>query len=382
MMRDQFNDGDDMAPDGGLATWFWNRLSHLQAPRELPRLRRLPRSDEVIIIGGGSELLSTADDTTEVFLPSTREWRPGPRLNHPHRDAEVVELPDGALLTIGGSEGPTKTGSTNVELLSADDGEWRDVAPLNEARISHASCLLQNGQVLVTGGQQDPDIFLASCEVYDPERDAWQVTEPMGEVRAVHHLRSLPDGRAIAIGGGTDITATRTAEIYDPASQTWNPTGSMLDARWGFASASLDDGSIVVAGGRVPAQKGETIADDQMVILAGVERFAPTTERWSSLAPMHVARSMGIPNVELLPLPDGSLLFPGGRTYPFPYHGTGSSESFDPQSNSWTVVAAMRAGASYHAFITLPNAEVLTAGGRGARFRPMRRTEILGPATD
>jgi N-acetylneuraminic acid mutarotase len=359
--------------------WNWMPLARLEVARELPRLRRLPESDQVIIVGGGSELGSSADNTTEVYGQRAREWRPGPKLHYPHRDAEVMALGDGSLLAIGGSDGPTKTGSRNVEILPARNGAWHVVAPLRTPRISHAACVLQDGRVLVTGGQQDPDTFLDSCEIYDPKTERWETTRPMSEVRATHHLRVLADGRVIAIGGGTDITATRSAEIFDPRSEAWVPTDAMRDARWGFASAILEeDNSIIVAGGRVPAQKGASIALDQMVILNGVERYDIEKEQWSTLTPMHTPRTMGIPNVELARLPDGGLLFPGGRTYPAPYHGTTSAEAFQPQTNSWRMLASMRVGASYHAFVTLDDGHILTAGGRGARFMPLRRSELFG----
>jgi hypothetical protein len=152
----------------------------------------------------------------------------------------------------------------------------------------------------------------------------------------------------------------------------------MHNPRWGFASALLDGGRrLMVAGGRVPAFKGATLPDDQMVILDGTEVFDVADEQWTRTAPLNMPRSMGIPNVQLVELDDGSLLFPGGRTYPFPYHGTPSTERFDRLSQSWQMLAPMVVGVSYHAFTRLDSGEILTAGGRGPRFRPMKKSEVF-----
>jgi hypothetical protein len=369
--------GKSIQGDFDLVAWEWRRMADLSVERELPRLQKLENGD-VLIVGGGSELLSTASDTTEVFSVGDREWRRGPALNQPHRDAEVIMLPRGDILVIGGSDGPTKTGSVCVERLAPGDERFQEAAPMAIPRISHAACLLADGRVLVTGGQSDPATFLDGCEIYDSESDTWTVGPPMMEARATHHLRALPDGRAIAIGGGTDVEATHSVEFFDHRSDDWSPTDSMFNPRWGFASAVLDEGhSIVVAGGRVPAQKGATLPDDQMVVLDGTERFDVASEQWARSGSLNTPRSMGIPNVELLELDDGGLLFPGGRTYPFPYHGTPSTEVYDRKSNLWQMLAPMRVGASYHAFVRLDNGDVLTAGGRGPRFRPLNKAEVF-----
>jgi hypothetical protein len=364
----------------GYLAWNWQRSADLTTHRELPRLSRISE-DVVIIVGGGSELLSTSSNTTELYSIESAEWRDGPKLNFAHRDAEVLTLKDGSLLVIGGSAGPTKTGSVNVEMLAKGGSEFTEVAPMNTARISHAACVLADGRVLVTGGQSDPDTFLNSCEVYDPQSDRWEDGPPMSDRRAVHHVRALPDGRALVVGGGTDIEATHSVEFLEANADAWRPTASMYNPRWGFASALIDSGrTLIVAGGRVPAQKGATLPEDQMVILDSTERFDVDREQWSRTGPLNVPRSMGIPNVELAEMADGSLLFPGGRTYPYPYHGTPSTEAYDPLSGTWQMLSPMRVGASYHAWIRVKDNSVLTAGGRGTRFRPMRKAELFSKA--
>jgi N-acetylneuraminic acid mutarotase len=364
-----------------LATWGWKSMGDLKVSREMPRLIELEQG-KVLLIGGGSEPLSTATDTTDVFEESTHEWTVGPKLNHRHRDAEVVKLQEGAILVIGGSEGPTKTGSPWVEKLAPGSQKWEYMAPLNEPRISHAAVVLNDGRVLVTGGQSDPENYLATCELYDPAANKWEMVGQMSEVRATHHLRLMKDGTPLVIGGGTDTSATRRVEKFDIQEKVWKPVAPMFEPRWGFASAVLDDGRIVVAGGRILAQKGAAFAEDQMVILRSVEVYDPDANQWNALPPMNIPRSIGIPNVALIKLPDGRLLFNGGESYPAPYQGINSVEYFDPSTTTWSMAAPMRIGRSYHASILLACGEILTAGGRGLKFLPLSKTECFGPVLE
>ncbi|MGT2437998.1 Kelch repeat-containing protein [Bradyrhizobium betae] len=308
-----------------ILNWSWNAMAPLKEARELPRLVHR-NSSSAILIGGGSELRATATRSTEVFKFSTGEWMPGPSLNYPRRDAEVVSLGDGTILAIGGSDGPTRTGNSSVERLDPGAESWRLVSPMTVGRIGHAAVLLADGRVFVTGGQDTPDHYLKSAEVYDPAADRWTPAASMLEERSVHSTRLLKDGRVIVMGGGTDVSATSSVEIYAPLANSWTQVGSLVEPRWGFASAVLDDGRVLVAGGRVPAKKGATLPEDQMILLRGSEIFDPYSGRWTRVADMHQPRSMGIPNVELIKTANGGLLFAGGRSYPAPYDGTATAE--------------------------------------------------------
>jgi hypothetical protein len=313
------------AAESALRDWEWRAVGDLREPRELPRLVKW--KDGVLIVGGGSELRATAASTTEVFDPETHRWRPGPPLTHARRDAEVVQLGDGRLMAIGGSDGPTRTGTPYIELLQGES--WVEGPPMADARIGHTAVVLKDGRVLVVGGQSRPDAYLVSAEVYDPASNAWSPVADMKESRSFHHTRLLHDGRVIVIGGGTDSSATDGVEIFDPGSGTWSAAARLKEPRWGFASAVLPDGRVLVAGGRVPARKGATLPEDKMVVLRGVEIYDPRTDSWSDGPPMNIPRTMGLPNVALLALEDGSLMFVAGRSYPAPYHGVRSVEVLD-----------------------------------------------------
>jgi large repetitive protein len=359
-----------------LAGASFRSAGQLPEPRELPRVVLLPDST-VLAVGGGSELQRYALATTMIYNPRTNTWTAGPPLGGPRRDAEVVTLRDGRILAIGGSPGPERTGSTVVEALDPATRTWRTVAKMNVPRIGHAAALLADGRVLVTGGQAKPGDYLRSAEVYDPAADRWTLTPDMNDVRNVHHARRLRDGSVLVIGGGTDQSATNTTELYNPSTNTWTMVGALKEPRWGFASAVLPDGKVMIAGGRVPGKKGFTLPEDVMILLDGVEIYDPATRAWTSGAPLAAARSMGLPNVDLIPLGNGELMFAGGRTYPEPYHGTNASEIYSTATNSWRAGPSLLVGRSYQAAVHIPGHGVLVVGGRGRDFLPMKETDFL-----
>lgn len=357
--------------------WKWEEMPSLKDVRELPRLVQLDQG--ILVVGGGSELRETAMSSTEIFNLKTKTWEKGPELLTPIRDAEVLKLNDGRIIAIGGSSGKLRTGTTNVQILDLKENRWSAVPSMKYPRIGHTATLLKDGRVLVIGGQAKPDEYLQTCEIFSPDKNTWEEISKMNEVRSLHHSRLLPSGKVLVIGGGTDETATCTTEIFDSETNTWKYSGMLKEPRWGFASAILDDGKILIAGGRVPAIKGATLPDDQLVLLSGAEIFDPKTEQWKSTNSMNIPRSMGLPNVNLTKLPNGGYLFMGGRSYPRPYHGVNSAEYFDPKTEKWVMVSSMKNGRSYQANILLPNGEILVVGGRGRDFLPLNGVECFEP---
>jgi len=86
---------------------------------------------------------------------------------------------------------------------------------------------------------------------------------------------------------------------------------------------------------------------------------------------------MGLPNVDLIKLKNGRLLFVGGRSYPAPYHGVASAEMFAPTLNRWVMIPKLSTARSYQASILLPGGEILVAGGRGPQFLPLKKAECF-----
>ena len=122
----------------------------------------------------------------------------------------------------------------------------------------------------------------------------------------------------------------------------------MHTARRDHTSTPLLDGHVLVAGGFDPATKSAS---------KSTEWFDPTSASWEILQPMNVARLDHTATV----LEDGRMLVAGGE-------GGRTSELFDPEMMTWTLVAhPMNAARSGHTATALHdfagNEVVLVTGG-------------------
>ncbi len=134
------------------------------------------------------------------------------------------------------------------------------VAPL--ARSQHATALLEGGLVLCIGGLS-PSGTLASCQVYDPEKNEWYDAAPLSRPRSFHSATPLGDGKVLVLGG-LDGNALATASVFDPATDSWSPMKSLETPRYNHAATPLPDGRVVLTGGI------------NLGALAGAEIYQPT----------------------------------------------------------------------------------------------------------
>jgi hypothetical protein len=103
---------------------------------------------------------------------------------------------------------------------------------------------------------------------------------------------------------------------------------------------------------------------------------------WSRIADMNFPRT----NVNVVPLPDGTLLVIGGQRNGKWNTNPGAvleAEIYDPQNNTWTPTAPMMFPRQYHSIaVLLPDGRVLSAGGvdpSGVPQRDQRNMEIFSP---
>lgn len=131
----------------------------------------------------------------------------------------------------------------------------------------------------------------------------------------------LPQVRLLAVGGGDetrekvgeDVVATNTAEIFDfdpedPSNSTWRATSSTAIRRFMSDAILLPDGTVLIVGG---ARRGEADHSSNPVLEA--ELFDPLSETWRMLAAMKLPRTYH--QVALL-LPDGRIMV-AGHTWEF-----------------------------------------------------------------
>jgi N-acetylneuraminic acid mutarotase len=236
--------------------------------------RPFPRSDFV------------ATTAVDVFDPAAKTWSPGPPLPaDAPKNHLAVAVQDDVIYLLNGYVGPdTVTPSqtpTNVAYkLAAGASAWERLPDFPEMRGAGAAAQSIGGKLYVAGGGTDEMAALPDTFVFDPRASSWTKLTPIPTPRT-HVASCAIGGKMLVFGGfrGSDETLA-TTEIFDVASSTWKAGPNMPTPRGAATAAVLGGGCDVIGGFRwAPA-----------AISAAVERFDPATNRWTTLAPMLVAR--------------------------------------------------------------------------------------------
>jgi hypothetical protein len=237
-----------------------------------------------------------------------------------------------------------------------------------EFRWNHAATLLPNGRVLAVGGGSDAG-GRASAELYDPGTGRWTATGTMVEGHSHGTTTLLPDGRVLAVGGFRQEDAT--AELYDPRNGRWTAAGRLTEPHSFLTITLLPDGMVLGVGG----YSGE--GDNCCPNTSTAELFDPSSGTWTVTASMAVARTGHSSTI----LPDGRVLVAGGLEA----GGTmalASAEVYDPRTRRWTATGSLTQARGVHTATLLRDGKVLVTGGAGggADFA-LASAELYDPGT-
>ena len=144
------------------------------------------------------------------------------------------------IFTIGGTSSENETVTTEVykffpaHKTESGGGELEEVAPLNEARYDAFGAAM-NGKIYVAGGKQELHVGnsdLASCEVYDPSTDEWQVMPSLNVPRYSASMVCFK-GALYVVGGMKSVSecGELLVEMFDSGVNKWHkksaiPTGA------------------------------------------------------------------------------------------------------------------------------------------------------------
>ena len=141
------------------------------------------------------------------------------------------------IFIIGGTlSGSQATGTTEVKkIIPADETEdseveFKAVAPMNEARHDAFGAAM-NGKIYVAGGKQRDEgslreTVLASCEVYDPSTDEWQVMPSLNVPRCSASMVCFKG--VLYVVGGLKSTGSQSkcgelsVEMFDSGVNKWH----------------------------------------------------------------------------------------------------------------------------------------------------------------
>jgi fibronectin type 3 domain-containing protein len=238
-----------------------------------------------------------------------------------------------------------QTCNANVPHLT---GEWLTLPyqmPINPINAT----LLRTGRVLiVAGSENDADNNSKGSESY--RAALWDPTGASQSSISVQELTydvfcsgtaTLPDGRALVVGGTNDysFTGENRASFFDPLTGQWVQSQNMVDGRWYATATTLSDGRVMTFSGlRL------TGGTNSSVEIYDLQNAGPgwSTAGTAPFSPPLYPRQFVLPN--------GKVFYSG--------HGSGTSSAtgwiFDPGTKSWTGSTATTRDRTYGSSVLLP----------------------------
>jgi hypothetical protein len=292
---------------------------------------------------------------TQVFNPITQTTTQS--TNNLGLDAFCsahVNLADGRVLIAGGDGNPQQ-GSAAAVIFDPATNTWTRLPDMHHPRWYPTATELGDGRVVVISGQDSASTWVATPEIYDPVANTWteltnistsQVQEPEYPFSYL-----APSGKILTIA-----PVIGQSFIMDPIAQTWGQIGG--NTLMNGSAAQYLPGKILYTGGGTPFSSSAPSQKTAQVI--DLNAATPT---WQTVAPMNFVRYTHTLTV----LPDGKVLAVGGTTVMddvYPNTDQLSSEEWDPTTNTWTTLASMQVARNYHSTaLLMPDGRVLIAGG-------------------
>jgi Kelch motif/Galactose oxidase, central domain len=241
-------------------------------------------------------------------------------------------------------------------------GTWSNEAPPPASLQGTSSVVMPDGKVVFLGGfDARTGQPLNQVLRFDPKDARWSQGAPMPVEEIGYSIVALQNGSVLAAGGGGAGGVSvlpvaggggtgggnrllATTWLYSPQLNTWKRAGNLNVARSGAAAVLLTDGRVLIAGGDVTLASPIQLPDgstDSFGFSASAETFDPQTNSWSLVGSLHVARG----GMALLALPQGKALAAGGCAFANQGIIAGgaltSSEVFDPITAAWTSTAPL-----------------------------------------
>ncbi len=292
----------------------------------------------VYIAGGGTcdfeSCGNFGQDPVKAFeainLPNLTST-PLPALSRARHSLGAAEV-NGKVYLIGGDEGAGPVAT--VQAFNIATGAWDQVQPLqaprSKAAIGAIGQHIYAAGGLNTGNSCQP---VSSVEEFDVDQGQWTSIASLPTSRWGAGAATI-DGKLYVVGGSHKcphiiIDPVSVNESYDPTTQSWSSHAPMPTARWGHVVAALG-GKLYAIGGWDPVSES---------ILPTVEAYDPATDSWSKLADLRTAR-VGAAAVVV----NNTLYVIGGLS---PNGQTPDVEVYDTGRNEWQFLSGSRPQADF-----------------------------------
>jgi hypothetical protein len=296
-------------------------------------------------------------------------------------------LPDGTVWVTGGTQWGARVlfGARETDFFNPKARFWRHGPAMSFARWYPSNLTLPDGDVLVVSGEDENGQLVGPIERFSPATRSVRVLPPQADrlLPDYPRLHLLADGQVLLSGERADTW------LFDPTRPAWTALGSFnYGDRYEGACLLLaglarvlclggTHGTMTAGGDGVhPTEHpyGDDVPELPPTDTAEILDFKEPHPSWRYTAPMHHARM----HANTVLLPDGTVLVVGGGQHGRYEEPVRTSESFDPASETWTLLAEQRAPRMYHSTaLLLPDGRVLSAGMDSG---PMKTTaEIFSP---
>lgn len=303
-------------------------------------------------------------------------------------------LPDGRLFVSGGHAHADfdGIGEEQTNIFDYRTNSWTRGTDMAQGRWYPYHVTLGTGEPLIMSGSYwfnkpslppnirvnlTPQIYTPAFETNFPFRNLGPPPENRLTVYPFLHLLSDGDVFQAQSGFRGTLIIDQVSRSLDPVADEWNAlTSTLLPHAMGSSVFLGDDKLLMVGGFGVDDVAGIT---SRNVPTRGAEVGTytpgnPGTATWTEVASMKFPRTYHTATV----LPNGNVLVTGGVSCPGPINiesygfdgircSSGqvmNAELWDPQTNTWTTMAAQKEIRAYHSVAALlPDGRVLVGGG-------------------
>jgi len=244
-----------------------------------------------------------------------------------------------------------------VELYDSQRDTWEVIGTVHETRFAHTATRLPDGRVVIAGGREDTvqgiGVLRRSTEIFNPDTGELTLGPPMDEARA-DHTAHFVQSHLIVLGGDSGQGMTAAPEQLALEGDLWESIAAPNYLRRVHASAMLGSRIFVAGGLGTPDPAG--LPDHT---LHSAEAYDPEYGDWSELPPLTAPRIW----FTITAFGEDRALIVGGCG-PVGNYIWSSAEYLQVGATSTGSVGRMREPRSAHAAVLLANGAVLVTGGQ------------------
>ena len=252
---------------------FLPTLKQWQKFRDMPSVR----DEHAVTVCGNciyvfGNRIGKTSQKVDVYIPMIKTWVPITRLPVRRHAMATVTL-NGDIFVLGGYC-EQSLATNQVFRFTPSTNQWLETAPMSCVRTGHCSVVLL-GHIYVFGGYGQE--ILRTAAKYDPVSNTWADIAPMNTTRYLASATEM-NGKALVVGGqegSTIITTQASCEVYIPATDQWNVIADTVVPRRAAGIAAVGNTVYIIGGG-----------DNEENYLDSMECYNEQTKKWRIVGKM------------------------------------------------------------------------------------------------